>query len=77
MKKDICISCGSEMKREIWGAACSCENENVVHQQPCSGCGRIIGQITDDDFCGPEKLYCPDCIDAVRKMRSDKETCNG
>lgn len=68
MKLDICLSCGSELPRAIWGGECSCSNPNVVHQAPCSGCGRIIGQITDVDDCGPEKLYCPDCMDHKRNQ---------
>jgi hypothetical protein len=64
--KDLCLGCGAEHDPMLWGAECSCAAPNVVHQQSCGGCGRVVGQITDDDYCGPEKLYCPDCIDAAR-----------
>ena len=64
--KDLCLNCGAELAEKLWGAKCSCESPNVVHQQACMGCGRIIGQITDDDNCAPEKLYCPDCMDKAR-----------
>lgn len=66
-RKDICLNCGTELEFEIWGAKCDCDKPNVVHQQECNGCNRIIGQITDDDYCGPDKLYCPDCVDKSRK----------
>lgn len=66
-----------EYESKLWGAHCSCSSPNVVHQNECQGCGRIIGQITDDDFCGPEKLYCPDCVDKHRppqkKIRANKK----
>ena len=72
-RKDFCLNCGAEHKSELWGAFCLCFAPNVVHQQACNGCGRVIGQITDDDFCGPEKLYCPDCMDKARKVVPDDE----
>lgn len=61
--KDLCLNCGSELESELWGATCSCSAPNVVHQQLCNGCSRIVGQITDDDYCAPEKLYCSDCME--------------
>lgn len=64
--KDICLNCGAEHERVFWGAECACGNENVVHQLKCNGCGRVVGVITDDDYCGPDKLYCPDCVDKAR-----------
>jgi hypothetical protein len=64
--KDLCVNCGKEYDSELWGAECDCGKSNTVHQQKCNGCGRVCGQITDDDYCGPEKLYCPDCLDIVR-----------
>ena len=68
--KDICLNCGNELEKELWGGDCNCNLPNVVHQQPCTGCGRIIGQITDDDYCAPEKLYCPDCLDKARILHN-------
>ena len=65
--KDICLNCGGEHEAALWGADCNCDNPNVVHQQSCNGCGAIIGQITDDDYCGPEKLYCSGCLNIARK----------
>lgn len=64
--KDICLNCGAELEYASFGAMCSCSAPSVVHQQPCDGCGRMIGQLTDDDYCGPEKLYCPGCLDDRR-----------
>jgi len=65
--KDLCLNCGTEHESELYGAKCNCGAVNVVHQQACDDCGRMIGQITDDDYCGPVKLYCPDCMDKSRK----------
>lgn len=74
--KDLCLNCGAEHESELWGANCGCGNSNVVHQQACNGCGRIVGQITGDDYVGPEKLYCPDCMDKARtKAPNAKFTC--
>ena len=61
--KDICMNCGKEHDYKIWGATCLCGFSNVMHRQSCSGgCGAIMAQITDDDYCGPESLYCPECV---------------
>jgi hypothetical protein len=65
--KDICSSCGNQLEYELWGAKCHCPNPNVVHQQPCDLCGKLIGYIIDDDYCTPEKLICPDCLNKTRK----------
>ena len=65
--KDLCINCGEEVEADVWGGACTCDAPNVVHQMECNGCGSIIGVITDDDYCGPEKLYCPSCMDRARQ----------
>lgn len=67
--KDLCMNCGAEHESKVWGAHCTCGASNVVHQEACNGCGRIIGQITDDDHCGPSKLYCPDCVDQAKEAR--------
>jgi hypothetical protein len=69
--KDICLNCGRMHERALWGAACSCQEANVVHQEKCNGCDSVVGQITDDDFCGPEKIYCADCIDKARAKNAD------
>ena len=66
--KDICLNCGLELKSEVWGAKCNCDAPNVVHQEKCDGCGRIIGVIIDDDYCGLTTLYCPDCIDKLKNQ---------
>lgn len=64
---DLCLNCGVEHEHKLWGAPCNCDHPNVVHQQKCDGCERVVGQITDDDYCGPKKLYCPDFMDKERK----------
>ena len=68
--KDICMHCGKEHEYKIWGAKCLCGFSNVVHQQRCSGngCEVIMGQLTDDDYCGPEEMYCPECMDKARNI---------
>lgn len=66
--RDLCLNCGTEHDNEtIRDSPCSCENPNVVHQQKRDGCENIIGYVIDDDFCFPEKLYCPDCMDKARE----------
>ena len=59
---DLCLNCGSRHPKKLWGADCNCGQPNVVHLHPCSGCGAVCGQIIDDDYCYPEKLYCPACV---------------
>jgi len=59
------MNCGKEFESKTWGAKCDCENPNVVHLMKCKGCEEIIGQITYDDYNGPEKIYCPNCIKEV------------
>jgi len=63
---DLCLNCSKEHEYTVWGAECDCGNPNVVHQQKCTGCNNIIGQITDDDYCGPKKLYCHECMNSAR-----------
>lgn len=65
---DICLNCGKEHGNELWGALCNCNKPNVVHQKQCDGCKKIIGYIIDDDYCGPEKLYCPQCVDSSKQL---------
>ena len=65
--QDICLNCGNQLKSKLWGAKCNCNTPNVVQQQPCDGCNRLMGEITDDDYCVPGKLDCPDCVDKARK----------
>jgi len=61
--RDICLHCGSEYKRKLWGAECTaCSSPNVVHQLKCINCDNIIGLIIDDDYCDITKLYCSDCM---------------
>jgi len=69
--KDICLGCGNEYKKVIWGADCMCGKSNVVHQQACNGCGKIIGFMIDDDYCGLKKLYCPECMDKARRIEKE------
>ena len=63
---DLCLTCGKLHESKLWGADCE-PGHRVVHESACTECGRICGQITDDDYCGPEILVCPDCMDKVRK----------
>lgn len=72
MGKDICISCGSEHDEERWGAKCNCGQSNTVHQIKCSGCDAVMGQITSDDYCSPEKIYCPWCINKAKNPAMNK-----
>lgn len=65
--KDLCITCGKEVDEKLWGGECEAGHESV-HQLPCGKCGRLCGVITDDDYCGPEKLICPDCMDKIRNQ---------
>ena len=65
--EDICITCGKEVESELWGGKCE-EGHVVVHQQKCSGCDAIMGQVTDDDYCGPELLYCPECVTKAKNI---------
>ena len=66
---DLCISCGKEHPPKTWGADCGCGNSNTVHQVKCNGCNRVIGVIIDDDFCGVDKLYCPNCMEKAKEKR--------
>ena len=67
--KDFCLNCGKEHECCLWGAECDCDEPNVVHQLTCDTCNRILGLIIDDDYCGPEKIYCPDCMANARERK--------
>lgn len=68
---DICLSCGREYEPILWGAKCTCDTPNVIHQSSCDGCGNTCGYIIDDDYCCPERLYCHVCISkAKEKVKS-------
>lgn len=64
---DICLTCGEEMESKLWGAKCKKGHTKSVHQLKCDDCSNLIGVIVDDDYCGPEKLICPACLDKYRK----------
>lgn len=70
---DICMNCGTKHETVLWGAPCTCDAPNVVHLESCGKCGNPIGQIIYDDFCGPEKIYCSDCIRAVEQNRREAD----
>lgn len=60
--QDVCVNCGKEHERKLWGARCSCAFPKVVHQIQCQGCGDILGVILDDDYVGVDTIYCPACL---------------
>jgi len=62
---DLCLTCGCEVPRAIWGGLCKC-GAKAVHQVPCDVCGRVCGTVIDDDYCGVETMVCPDCMDKSR-----------
>lgn len=62
LQSDKCLNCGKLYEPELWGAKCDCNAPNVVHQGACDHCGRVVGFIIDDDYCGPAKLYCTACV---------------
>jgi len=64
---DLCLNCGKEVPSRLWGGRCE-EGHICVHQDKCTKCGRLCGYVIDDDYCGPEKLICPDCMDKARKI---------
>ena len=74
---DLCMACGKQHESELWGAKCDCQNPEVVHLQKCSGCDAIMGQITDDDYCGPKLLYCPSCVKHARALPPNAELSGG
>jgi len=67
---DLCMNCGAEHASCTWGARCSCDAPNVVHQVPCDGCGAVLGVIIDDDCCSPDKMYCAECMMAAMEKKS-------
>jgi hypothetical protein len=68
-QKDLCLTCGKLHETALWGAKCNCEAPNVVHLQECSLCARPVGYIIDDDYCGPEKLVCSNCVETASSKR--------
>ena len=60
---DFCLNCRKTHDSKLWGADCDCDKPNVVHTIKCDGCENILGQITDDDYCEPEKIYCHICME--------------
>ena len=66
--KDLCLNCGKIHKFELWGAECDCNNPNTIHLHECNNCKNLVGFIMCDDFHGPEKLYCSDCIKQILEV---------
>lgn len=63
--KYICIDCGKIINHTFNSGRCE-YGHNVVEQEPCYRCGRLIGSVSVDPYCGNEMLICPDCLDKVR-----------
>lgn len=59
---DICMSCGSRYAYAVWGAKCGCDVPDVVHIEPCCGCGQLLGVLIDDDHHATDKIYCQSCV---------------
>lgn len=68
--RDLCIQCGLEVESQLYGGKCTC-GALAVHQVACDVCGRICGTITNDDYCGPARMICPDCMDRAREKCSE------
>lgn len=66
--KDLCITCGEEVRYTLWGKGCKPDHTSV-HQSMCDHCNRICGIICDDDYSFPEILLCPDCMDKIREKK--------
>lgn len=64
---DICMVCGTTHESELWGAQCC--GGSCVHLIECSGCSNVMGQLTDDDYCGPDVLYCHECVTKAEGAR--------
>lgn len=63
--KDVCRGCfaGTPRRRRA-------QTHNLA---PCAGCGRTTGdkqRVRDD---GPERLYCPSCVEAARAAASERQ----
>lgn len=63
-EQDVCMVCGARVQSATWGGRCFCINPKVVHVGHC-GCGKPVGYIIDDDYCGPEVLVCSACLEKV------------
>ena len=64
--KDLCLTCGKEVKSKVWGGDCLPEHR-VVHQIACNFCGLVCGAVCDDDYCGTVVMVCPSCMDKARE----------
>lgn len=67
---DLCMNCGAVLPSKLWGAECICQNSDTVHLVNCSYCGKSLGIIVDDDYCGPDKIACTSCITAPKPVKT-------
>lgn len=63
--KRLCITCGKELEGNAFSNGCEA-GHNVVSQEPCYQCGKLVGVVAVDDYSGVEMVICPDCLDKVR-----------
>lgn len=63
---DWCVECQKTYETETWPKCPVDATHHIGHVMGCSLCGRLMLQITDDDYCGPEFLACPDCARVVK-----------
>lgn len=62
---DLCITCGKQIPYKFGGAKCE-DGHITTHQYPCMGCGVVLGLVVDDDYCGPELIYCNNCMNKFK-----------
>lgn len=65
---DICAECGAKGRFGLWVEE-ACHPKNSYHTGKCDRCDNLIGYVTDDDYCGPEKILCSDCVKKAMQLR--------
>lgn len=66
----ICPKCGTIAEDEDAFQKCEC-GEDMVHICSCSGCRKTMLYLIDDDYCGLDYLFCPECSKKIMEKKHE------
>ena len=65
---EFCTECGHYFEEGgLWPDCPACHSQRVVHLLKCNFCATSVGVRMDDEYCGPELLICPACIEQLKR----------